>query len=94
MNHVILEYLSREAAYMRLAGQEQTDGNKGGMKQWGKQQSAVQTGSGPAPAGAPADRYYQPWGGTGWCVQSIIMLLLVGKYHLLYLSLSSQLTHL
>jgi hypothetical protein len=49
MNHVILEYLSREAAYMRLAGQEQTDGNKGGMKQWGKQQSAVQTGSFPAP---------------------------------------------
>jgi hypothetical protein len=49
MNHVILEYLSREAAYTRLAGQEQTDGNKGGMKQWGKQQSAVQTGSFPAP---------------------------------------------
>jgi hypothetical protein len=30
MNHAILEYLSREAAYMRLAGREQTDGTKMG----------------------------------------------------------------
>jgi hypothetical protein len=30
--------------------------NKGGMKQWGKLQSAAQTGSFLAPARAPADR--------------------------------------
>ena len=57
--------IAKGRLYMRSAGH---GWNKGGMKQWGKQRSAAQTGSFSAPVGAPADSY----GRNRWLVNRVL----------------------
>jgi hypothetical protein len=58
MNHVILEYLSREAAYMRLAGKEQTDGTKMGWNNGANSNPLYRPEASRFLTGAPADIYH------------------------------------
>jgi hypothetical protein len=60
MNHVISEYLSREAAYMRLAGKEQTDGTKMGWNNGANSNSLYRPEASRFLTGAPADTPPEP----------------------------------
>jgi hypothetical protein len=60
MNHVILEYLSREAAYMRLAGKEQTDGTKMGWNNGANSNPLYRPEASRFLTGAPADTPPEP----------------------------------